>query len=67
MRGPPKNPLLTGLRLQPSPLPCQLEAAYQVGILLLQLPKELLEVLGHLAGGPVLLQLVHDGGIHLLS
>lgn len=41
------------------------QVAYQVGLFLLELQDELVEVLCHLVGGHVLLQLLHDGGIHL--
>lgn len=41
------------------------QLAYQVGLFLLELQDELVEVFGHLVGGHVLLQLLRDGGIHL--
>lgn len=54
--------------LSPKRPPSQLqrgEVAYQVGLFLLALQDELLKVLGHLVGGHVLLQLLHDGDVQV--
>lgn len=56
---PPLSPGAPSLRRR------RAAAAYQVGLLLLQLQDELAEVLAHLVGGHVLLQLLQDGGVQL--